>query len=90
MKILLVNVTEDSRCPSDVACVWEGQVAVVVNVSQGDQMMGSFELVSRAGYENMSVKNFDGYSIELLGVEPYPESSRMDLSEYTVELKVSR
>ncbi|MFO7966317.1 MAG: hypothetical protein R6U44_01790 [Archaeoglobaceae archaeon] len=39
----------------------------------------------------MSVRDFDSYTIELVEVEPYPESSQgIDPSEYTVELKVSR
>lgn len=90
MRILLVNVTEDSRCPSNVTCIWEGQAAVMIYISQGGHRVGNFKLIERSGYENLSVTNFDGYSIELIGVEPYPKSTqRIELSEYTAVFRVS-
>ena len=32
IEIKFLNVTNDSRCPSDVTCVWEGEVKMSVNV----------------------------------------------------------
>ena len=33
--IKFVEVSEDSRCPKDVTCVWEGRVTAVVEISTG-------------------------------------------------------
>ena len=32
IKIFFLNVTEDSRCPSDVECIWPGQVTILINI----------------------------------------------------------
>src|SRR3989337_1626269 len=32
MKIIFLNVTSDSRCPSDVTCIWQGQAAIELDV----------------------------------------------------------
>lgn len=49
LKIKFLNITEDSRCPSDVVCVWEGQATAVINIFKNDQNLGDFSLTSRAG-----------------------------------------
>ncbi len=33
LEIRFVEVSEDSRCPKDVTCVWEGRVSTVVEIS---------------------------------------------------------
>lgn len=43
-------VTEDSRCPSSVACVWAGRVVLRVRVSGlGDRTISSIEPLALAG-----------------------------------------
>ena len=32
--VQFLKVLEDSRCPSDVTCVWEGQAKVLVEVTE--------------------------------------------------------
>lgn len=91
LKIEFLNVTDDSRCPSDGVCVWEGQATVVVNILRNNQNLGDLSLTSRAAHEDLAVKNFDGYSIELMKVEPYPKTTReIELSDYIVTLVVSK
>lgn len=91
LKIKFLNITEDSRCPSDVVCFWEGQATIVVNTLKNDQDLGDFSLTSRAGHEDLAVKNFDRYSIKLKKVEPYPKTTqKIELSDYIVTLIVSK
>ncbi len=86
---MLVNLTEDSRCLL-TSLVWEGQIAVTVNITHVDQKVESLELVNRTGDQNMPVKDFNGYTVKLFGVEPYPVSSQeIEYSEYTANFKVS-
>jgi len=91
IKIIFINVTEDSRCPSDVDCIWEGQVTIVINIFKNNQFIGEFNLTSRTGYNELSIKEFDGYSISLIKVEPYPISTQIiELTDYIVTFNVSK
>jgi len=85
--ITILNV-EDSRCPADVLCVWQGEAKVLINVKKASQYLGNFTLTSTAGQETQS---FDGYSIKLVEVQPYPYSSKEIMpSDYAVTLAVSK
>lgn len=92
LKIEFLNITEDSRCPSDVICVWAGQVTAVINIFKNDQNLGDFSLTSQAGkHEDSAIKYFDEYSIKLIKVEPYPKSTqKIEISDYIVTLVVSK
>ncbi|MBI4979931.1 hypothetical protein HZC30_00060 [Candidatus Woesearchaeota archaeon] len=89
LKIKFLNVTEDSRCPSDVVCVWGGQVTVVVNVLKNNKNRGDFNLTSRAAQGEMAIKNLERDSIKLIKVEPYPKTTpKIELSDYNIILIV--
>jgi hypothetical protein len=91
VKIVFVNITEDSRCPSDVECVWEGQATILINIIKNKQVLGEFNLTSREGFDELAIKEYDGYSIELMIVEPYPISTqKIDRSEYTATFIVTK
>ena len=89
-EISILNI-EDSRCPSDVTCVWEGEVKISVYVVKDKNPLGNFTLTSRAGDKNMATQTFDGYSIQVIEVNPYPVSTKqIPLSDYVVTLVVSK
>lgn len=91
LKIKFFNITEDSRCPSDVQCFWEGQITIVVNIEKDDSNLGDFNLTARSGHEDLAIKTFDGYSIKLIKVDPYPKTTqKIRLSDYVVSLIVSK
>lgn len=73
IQVTLIGVTEDSRCPSDATCVWEGQVTVTVDARVKDEFFGTLNLTSRAAHEDLASKLLNGYGIRLLDVQPYPE-----------------
>ena len=89
IKVQLLNVTSDSRCPSDVTCIWQGEAKVLVNVIQNNQDIGNFILTSRSGQPDLAVQSFDGYSIQVAKVEPYPMSGKkISLSDYLVTFSI--
>jgi len=91
IRVTFLNVTEDSRCPSDVVCVWEGQVTILLNIMHNDQDLGDLALTIRGGDETLAAKTFDGYSVQLMQVEPYPKASEpTKLSDYVATLLVSK
>jgi hypothetical protein len=91
IKVKLLNVTDDSRCPSDVECIWAGQVSVLVNVTKDDVKLGDVTLTLGAGNPELAVKKVGDYIVEVIEVNPYPISTHtIALSEYIVTLKVSK
>ena len=91
IKVRFLDVTGDSRCPSDVVCIWEGQVEILVNVLKNNQDLGDLTLVNRAGNDDLATQTFDGYSIKLAKVEPYPISTqKIELSDYVITLVVTK
>ncbi|HSD05455.1 MAG TPA: plastocyanin/azurin family copper-binding protein [Nitrosopumilaceae archaeon] len=90
IQIKFLNVTEDSRCPSDVTCVWEGLVTILVNIKQNGQDLGDFKLTQRGGQEKLASQNFIGQKMDLVEVNPYPKSTEpISFSDYTATLVVS-
>lgn len=41
--LTFVDVLEDSRCPLDLVCVWEGMFPVAIRISSAGQDYGIFE-----------------------------------------------
>lgn len=83
---LKFRITEinDSRCPSDVVCVWQGEA--VVKISIESPLSGSLELST---FNNLT-DTIGPYSFELIDVAPYPVSTKtIRLEEYKVTLKIS-
>ena len=79
------GVTNDSRCASDVQCVWAG------NAVAGFDLRG-------AGDSNASLNTtldpksvrYAGYTITLVGLKPIPKSgSTIPAVEYVVTLRVN-
>ena len=82
---LLFSIVEinDSRCPSDVVCVWEGKADVRINVDSPHS--GSILLST---YDNIKDTVGD-FSFELIDVSPYPISTEtIELEDYNVTLKI--
>lgn len=82
---LSFSVTEinDSRCPSDVVCVWQGKADVKIEVKS--PVSG---LISLNTFDNL-IDTVGNYSFELKDVSPYPVStSVIKLEEYDVTLKI--
>jgi hypothetical protein len=68
-------VQSDSRCPSDVVCVWAGDAVANLRVELNCDCDGpSFELKL---HTNLQPKSGTAYSfrVELLHLEPYPSVS---------------
>lgn len=66
------SVLNDSRCPSNVQCVWEGnaQVRFLFTI---DSIRTDFVLNTHGGAQYNSDTVIGGYRIQLLDLMPYPE-----------------
>ena len=87
LQIKITNLT-DSRCPSDVTCIWQGQAKILVDINKDNQSLGNFNLILND--KNSESQSFDHYSISLIEVNPYPISTnKTHLSDYDITLKLS-
>lgn len=87
--IRFYQITEDSRCPADVVCIWQGRVSVEVDIIKDEKNVGDF-ILTLGENENLALQTFDGYYIKLLKVEPYPFASHnIESDEYVVTLFVA-
>jgi hypothetical protein len=85
VEIQFVGIQEDSRCPTDVDCIWAGNVVVVLQVYQ--QEGGEVLLNTNSDVGPTAVK-LDKYRLELEKVSPEPISSQA-ISEYEITLVVT-
>ncbi|MBN2635222.1 MAG: hypothetical protein JXR61_03055 [Prolixibacteraceae bacterium] len=73
----------DSRCPSDVVCIWQGMVTVKIVVEKPVS-----ETIELNSYNN-TTDTLANYSLELMDVLPYPVSTQTtEMDEYDVKLQV--
>lgn len=84
---LTFDSVNDSRCPTGVVCVWEGQAVIQFTVNETTTL----ELIMREGHEELAKDTLDNYVYTLLNVSPYPDM--MDVlpipeDTYTVEVQV--
>jgi len=87
--IVFMNVTGDSRCPSNVQCIWEGAAHISTQVLQNGKSLGEFEL-SLQGGRGSSI-NVSSYSITMLDLSPYPVAgAQTNSSEYVATLVFSK
>ena len=84
LQVQLISVA-DSRCPTDVTCLWAGEVVVRLAIrSQGK--------VSEHELKELQKGALDGYVFEILNVLPArgPQAQRIAPADYRVTLKVTR
>ena len=74
LKLEFKGVTEDSRCPSDVTCIWEGQV-VCDTVVEYDGSLEYLTLIQPGLTDSYTDEIFNQYLISFK-VTPYPNSEQ--------------
>lgn len=70
--VRFVSVVGDSRCPADVQCVWEGNGEIAVEVAMADDDRASLTLNTNPGFATEAT--YHSYTLELIGLEPYPRT----------------
>ncbi|MEO9363299.1 MAG: hypothetical protein ABI348_05300 [Nitrososphaera sp.] len=89
--ISLLNVTEDSRCPSDVVCIWQGQASVRVSAEVNGTDAGQFVLTIGGNEKSSQVFGGGRYLAKMASLEPYPVSTNQTMPEdYVATLTISK
>ena len=85
-EITFSEILEDSRCPADALCVWEGRVSIGIDVKNKE---GIQNLILTTGEKTTTY--FDSYEIHLTNVLPYPFSSKIITpEEYSATILISK
>jgi hypothetical protein len=85
IELKFVDVLEDSRCPSDVQCIWEGTVSLRINIQYESQDLGNFALNA----SNLHKVSFMGYYVKFKELKPYPVSTEnIPKTSYRATFKV--
>ena len=82
LTIEFTMVENDSRCPQEALCFWEGNARIGIEVSQ-------FPFYLNTSLEPREIDHF-GFRIELISVNPYPVvDENINLEDYRITLTVS-
>jgi hypothetical protein len=85
LEVTFVDVASDSRCATDVTCIWQGAVTVRLAIRS------SGKVTQHEADTNTDV-TVDGYVVDVLDVLPPrgPESHRIGPGDYRITLKITR
>ena len=88
VRLTLKSVTDDSRCPVDVTCVWEGDAKVSVEViTPSPRAQHELHTTGRESHE----AKHGAYRVTLVKLEPAPRSTvTISSSDYRATLVVVR
>jgi hypothetical protein len=87
MRVTFKSVDGDSRCPSDVYCVWAGDAAIALKLEQG-----SMNTIA-ALHTNIDPKKFgwNGYTISLVSLAPVRKTTDpVSSADYRAEIVITR
>jgi len=88
LTVSFVGVSEDSRCPTDVVCVWAGNGAVSLFITDDTGVKNT--VVLNTTISPRSVRSL-AYEISLTGLRPAPrQASPIPLADYVATLRVTR
>jgi len=83
--VLKITGINDSRCPSDVVCVWQGEARVYFEFDNNGK---NALLLTTLLHPKDTVGD---YIFTLLDVSPYPVSTRtVPLEDYKVKVKIEK
>jgi len=87
VQICLDSVVNDSRCPTGLQCVWEGDATAAFTLKTSTRRT-SFNLHTNSKFQMDTL--IDGMAIALLKITPYPGGQdSIKASEYRVEIRVT-
>jgi hypothetical protein len=89
LKIKFIDVTNDSRCPTGVTCIWAGEVKCNVEITdiEGGELQ---TLVQSGGTSGFASTAFNEYRINF-NVQPHPVAGKeISQGEYRLILKINK
>lgn len=89
LSLRFADVVADSRCPSDVTCVWAGDASIRLEPFLDGRAVPPVELHTERGAERRV--RTEGFEIELVALRPWPRSDLQPREQdYEATLVVTR
>ena len=87
LKLKFVEVVADSRCPTGVTCIWQGEVTCLVEITYRGSVFS--KVLTQSGGEPAK-SDFESYGIAF-GIEPYPAAGKeIKDSDYRLQVEVNK
>lgn len=87
--LAFLGVTEDSRCPPTVQCVWAGQVTILLQATLGPTAGQASLTFPHSQMGDSRAGLFGLYSVEILAIEPAASLDPIPQSAYRAQLLVT-
>lgn len=89
LQLSLTGIPEDSRCPEDVNCIWEGQIRLFIDAAIPEKKESIEYKIEKSKMGKVD-HTFQNYNILVQDVQPLTQSGvRISKENYIVTLKVS-
>ncbi|TDN87325.1 hypothetical protein DET49_11215 [Salegentibacter sp. 24] len=91
-EIRFKEVIVDSRCPTNVTCIWTGEAKILVEIYKNEGLIKE-EIISTRSQKFFSIsKLFQGdFSLTILWLLPYPKASKkIKPSDYQLRFKITQ
>ncbi len=89
LQLKFLQVVNDSRCPSNVTCIWQGQASCLVEITYLESVQ-RVTLVQPGLTEEPSRIDFNDYLIQF-NLTPYPEAGKeIKKTDYRLQLVVTK
>ena len=89
LKVKFTSVGDDSRCPANATCAWEGDAKIVIGVSRANARMSRLELHTNQKYTQAG--KYRQYVIKLVALDPYPRTGvERKMGDYVATLLIKR
>ena len=87
LRLTFRSVENDSRCPTDVACVWAGDGEIALKIEQA----GNAAVAALHTTLDPKKTDWDGYTIALVGLTPERKANTgISTADYRAEILVTR
>jgi hypothetical protein len=89
LRITFEEVSEDSRCPTGVQCVWAGDAAATFTLEKPPAAAEQRALHTSGRFERQT--DYDNFTVRLDDLKPYPkEGAGIAAGDYRATLVVTR
>ncbi len=90
IELKLKEVVSDSRCPSDVHCIWAGEITLKVDVYKNGRFFKEKTISLSSGKNSVTdIYSTESYGIKAVSVTPYPQTKegKIRLEDYVLNIK---
>ncbi|MBC7900913.1 MAG: hypothetical protein H7070_12775 [Saprospiraceae bacterium] len=86
LTVKFLELAEDSRCPTGVNCIWEGNAKIKIQISRNGKAAKTLELNSNLPNKDVI---FEGHEFKLTALTPHPGANiRINPNGYIATIEI--